>query len=336
MEAISYLPSAYVRRQREYVHPAIAISVPFMFLLCMHAIVHAAIPVLSLPSEFFLPALLLVGAEATLVGNILTRERLDMFARLRELLIVLAAMYLVLTAISDIRTGTLLPDQTTLAYPLCLVFLQWTLTAIVHVRLRDRELILTVLVGKSGEAMLHTLRDASLQAGSSLKGLRRIALLVWTLQGIIFVTLLAALFKDSPISGWGYAICGLDSLFGFLVLGIVHSFESDQILLGEGVVVPGGLQVERLTVACVVVAVGIPLALLGSRNDAPLPLSLITWLLARIAALFPLEPGQLAAGGLGDILQAQLNYQRQLASSVPVIHINPLVFLLVESSGGLL
>ena len=61
-------------------------------------------------------------------------------------------------------------------YPLVLALLEWIFAWAIHLRLREREILLNAVFGKRGEELLHELRDASMQAAVAARGLDAVKL----------------------------------------------------------------------------------------------------------------------------------------------------------------
>ena len=80
------------------------------------------------------------------------------------------------------------------------------------------------------------------------------------------------------------------ALFGLLVTGTMNMYVQDQLLLGEGIVIPARFEWSRMGTIAAVLLVSIPLVLLLARNDAPLPLSALLSLLERFLRSFPALP----------------------------------------------
>lgn len=327
----SSLARAYVNRQRSFVHPLLAITMPFFFTLCLDAAVRVVIPSFGFPQAVFLAVLLLVSVEVTVVGNILFDERASFLARLRELIVIMAAMYVALSLTASIRARAYVPADVTFIYPLVLVFFQWNFVVTVHMQLRDREILLAVLASKEGEAMLHSLRDASLQASAALRSLRRASSLAAFFQAAVFFVLAICLLLRVTIPPWALIACALHAAYGLLVRGILNTFAHDQVLLGEGVVVPGRLEAARLWAALALVAIGLPLAVLGSRNASPLPLSIILAFFSWLAGLLPSHYAPDMVDRIQKMIESRLAFERQMLASAPPPPINPSVFLLLEA-----
>ncbi len=286
----SLITESYLRLHRSTVHPLIAISLPSLFLLCLDSIARALFPALRFPPPLFFLALLAVGAEEAVLANILFTERAGFIARIRELLAVMVVVWLALGAVRGMQTRELTLVHVDFIYPLALTFTQWISVWVLHKFLREREILLTAIAGRKGEEMLHALRDASLQAEISARSLRAVKLVEALFQAVIFILLLLAAALKVP---WGLQVpflAALHGLFGLVVTGTMNMYAQDQLLLGEGVVVPARFEWSRMGTIAAVPLVSIPLVLLLARNDAPLPLSALFSLLERFFHSFPALP----------------------------------------------
>jgi hypothetical protein len=249
------------------------------------------------------------------MGNVFLDERARFIARIQELAVVLVAAWALVAAGYSIRTGALTLIHPAYSYPLLLVFYQWISTMGIHVRLRDRELLLSALVGLEGESLLHALRDSSLQAGLSLKSLRMVVLMVSAHQVIAFAVFAAASLIGAPVSASGYILCGLHAAFASAVSGMVRVFSENQILLGEGVVVTGGMEFRRFLAVFGIVSGAVPAAVLISRDSSTLPISWILELLERLARLLSLRLGDGATQRLQRLLQDRSGYGDRFTSA---------------------
>ncbi len=327
--SLSLVSRGYLIRQRSIVHPLLALVIPFAFLACLDTVMREAFPSLGYPTRLILPILLVVGVEAAAVGNLLRSERVSGYARVRELAAIMALAYLVTAGIASIKAGAMVTGDASFIYPLTLICAQWSFSAVIHSNLRDREILLAYIQDREGESLLHTLRDASLQASAALKGLKRIAVIAIAFQLAIFITLMIMLGVGGEMRAAGVIACGVHAVLGLFALAVINTFAQDQLLLGEGVVVTGRLQYGRLTAGAAMILLCIPVAIMVSRDASPLSLALLARILSWIGALFPGASFQDALRGWRAMLEMQSSYQQQL-SQIPVVPIGPEVILFME------
>ncbi len=286
----SSISESYLRLHRSTVHPLIAISLPSLFLLCVDSIARAVLPALTFPPPLLFLVLLSVGAEETVMANVLFAERAGFLARIRELLAVLLVAWVAVGAIHGLQTHVLSLLHVDFVYPLCLTFIQWMCVWVLHRCLREREILLSAIAGKKGEEMLHALRDASLQAEVSVRSLRAVKLVGALFQAVVFFLLLLSAALKAPLGLQVPFLAAMHALFGLLVTGTMNMYVQDQLLLGEGIVVPARFEWSRMGTIAAVPLVSIPLVLLLARNDAPLPLSALLSLLERFFRSLPALP----------------------------------------------
>jgi hypothetical protein len=286
----SSITENYLRLHRSTVHPLIAISLPSFFLLCVDSIARAVFPALTFPPPLFFLVLLAVGAEETVMANVFVTERAGFLARIRELLAVLLAVWLAIGAIHGLQTHVFTLLHVDFVYPLCLTFFQWTCVWVLHKCLREREILLSAIAGRKGEDMLHALRDASLQAEISARSLRAVKVVEALFQAVAFILLLLSAALKAPIGSQVSFLAAVHALFGLLATGTMNMYVQDQLLLGEGIVVPARFEWSRMGTIAAVPLVSIPLVLLLARNDAPLPLSALLSFLERLFRSFPALP----------------------------------------------
>jgi hypothetical protein len=304
----SSITSAYIARHRATIHPLIAIAVPFLFIICMYSALRGILPEIDFPPPLFLPVLLLVGIEVTVMGNVFLNERARYVARMQEFAAVMALMWIVTAAVYSIRVRAFTPIHAAYIYPLALVFYQWSGTLVVHMHLREREHLLSALVGLDGDALLHTLRDSSLQAGVSLRSLRAVTIMVSAQQVITFAAFTACSATNAPVSAFGYVLCAVHAIFGITVIAIMRVYTQNQLLLGEGVVVPERMEGRRLIALSIIVAGAIPVAVLSARDSSLLPISFILGLLEKLSGLFSLPLNEDAARRIYEILRSRTGY----------------------------
>jgi hypothetical protein len=331
----SSISRRYNAVQRSTIHPLIAVSSAFLFILCLDTLVRGVFPIIRFPPAIFLPGLLLVGIEVTAMGNLFRSVRAGVNARLRELLLLMIVSYAVFDAILSIRGRKFVPASTELIYPILLVFLQWGITLLIHRSLREREMLLAVLPDQEGEEMLHVLRDSSFQARSSLDSNRRIQALLLFFQSLVFISLLTLLAVGIRIEPWRLLVCAVHAVHGMIAIGLLNTYWQDQYLLGEGIIVPGGLEARRMWAALGMIVFCIPIALLASRNAAVLPLSLITDFLSWLANLIPRDEWKIYMEGVRQTFQQRLLAQRQMSSAL-YTPFNPLFLFAIEAVRRLL
>jgi hypothetical protein len=318
---------SYLALQKSTVHPLLALSVPSLFLLSLDALVRAAVPTLSFPPLWSL-LLVLVGVEEVALANLLFVERAGRGARLRELLSILVLTWLALAVIRSIRTGSVSVIHPDFIYPLVLVSLQWVLVWSIHVRLREREILLSAIAGKKGVVLLHELRDASMQAAVAARGLSAVKLLASLFQVVIFALLLFCAAQRIRVGAAGLILCAANAVVGLLAAGILSMFGEHQLLLGEGLVAPVRLERSRFLAMLTVLLVCLPAALLASRGDAPFPLSGLISLLDRLLRLLPSIPLSRFADAAGRMVLEQQRYQA-LMRTLPPVSFNPMFLLLL-------
>ena len=281
---------------RSYIHPALAVCVPLLFLQALDAILRRGI----VPETAAGPAagtaagpagtlvvVLLVGISRTISANVLGRERVTgAVPLLRELVVTLAACLVLLLLLTGLPfRGDISPLQPAVAWPLVLCMAQWLLTWFVQDALRARELFLRLVAGKTGHALASAAHDAGGEAGQAHEGLTKLrrfaivlqlfALLPW----IIFQAVIAISGLPSP----AFAVTArvmLNVVGGVLFMAVLRGFAEEQICLGAGISREAALATRRfgapvagilaIFLAAVVLAGGrslVPLSVLGRLFD---------------------------------------------------------------------
>ena len=329
MAPSSSSPRGYLALQRTTVHPLIAFSLPTMFLLSLDAVIRAVMPTQSFPPRLFSLVLPAVGIEEVAVANLLFAERAGRTARLRELLGILVVTWLALVTTRRISSGVAVLFAPVYLYPLLLVLLEWVLVWTIHLRLREREILLSAVAGKRGEVLLHELRDASMQAAVAARGIATVRVLAGLFQAVVFVALLSCVAQGIRVGAPALVLCGAHAVIGLLALGVLSMFGAHQLLLGEGLVMPGRQERARFLAMATLVVLCAPVALLASRGSAPLPLSAILSLLERLLRLFPALPLNGLAEAARHMVIQQQQYEAMLRG-MPPVPLNPLFLLFLE------
>jgi len=329
MAMSSSISDGYLRLHRSTVHPLIALSLPTVFLLCMDAAARAFIPSLTFPPPLFFLALVAIGIEEVTMANVLFVERAGPVARLRELLAVLTAVWLSLVALRGATAHDLRLFHVDFIYPLALAAIQWTCVWAIHRSLREREILLSAIAGAQGEMLLHALRDSSLQAAVSSRSLRAVKLIATSFQAAVFVVLLTAAVLRVRIAALGLLLCAAHAVIGLIVIGALHMFMEDQILLGEGLVVPGRIEAARASSALGLLLACIPVVLLAARGNAPLPLSALLAFFEGLLRLFPAVPTDRLVAAMRSVILRQQQYY-EMMRAMPPLPINPLFLLFIE------
>ena len=320
----------YLRLLRSLVHPLLSIFLPLLFLLSADQLLRPLFPEGPWFPRHLAPLLLAAGLEEAVMGNLLFKERAAFLVRVRELVVLLALAFGTLFILLGVRSGRGFHLSPLLIYPLTATALQWLLSHGIHSGLRERELLLSAVTGKRGAALRHSLRDSSYQAGLTVRVLRNIraGIVIFQIQ-IVALLLTAAVLKRQPTVG-GAVIVSLHALGGLLGMGVLHSFEEQQLLLGSGLTLPRALERRRVLFSISILAVAAVVINLAVRNASLLPLSALIALIRRLASLFrfPAHPG-FADTLQNALIERQRLYQAmRLSQQAPAA--TPLAVLIVE------
>jgi len=320
----------YLRLLRSFVHPLLSIFLPLLFLLSADQLLRVLFPAVPWFPRHLGLLLLAAGLEEAELGNLLFKERASFLARIRELVVLLAVAFGYLFILFGLRSGGSFHISPILIYPLTVFALQWLLCHGIHTGLRERELLLGSLTGKQGAALRHSLRDASYQAGLTVRVLRNIkaGAIVFQIQIVALLIAAAVLKRQLPIGS--ALVVSLHTVGGLLGIGVLHSFEEQQLLLGSGIPLPLALERRRFLFCLSMVAIAAAAVILAARNASLLPLSALIALLRKLASLFRLPVGP----GLADTLQHALlerqRYYQGLRLSQPTPVAGPFALLILE------
>ena len=237
----------YLSFSRSTLHPLIALAIPFFFLFSVAQILVALAGGVFRPSVLMTGLMLTAGLEGVLLGNILYRERVGGWERIREIIYLMVAVFLV---VYFTRPGTYRQRWETMQslrviYMLLVVLFQWLMTVRIHSTLRARELLLASLKGKAGPRLKHALRANAEMASVSYASLRRVRGTILFLQVVVFAVLLLFYFFRVPVTTALVAAALAHGVAGLLFLFVVNTAGQDQLLFADGVTVSSAYQRKR-------------------------------------------------------------------------------------------
>jgi hypothetical protein len=312
------------------VHPLISILIPLLFLLSVDQLLRVLFPHITLFPRHLAPLLIVGGVEEALMGNLLFKERASFVARIRELCLLLAVSFGYLFILLAMKSDRGLHLSPVLVYPLTAVLLQWLLSNGIHSGLREREILLDALAGKEGAVLRHSMRDSSYQAGLVVRVLRNIKAGAIVFQILIVALLITvAVLKRQPSFRVGLLV-SLHALGGILGVGLLRTFEQQQLLLGSGIPVPLALERRRVLFSISLLAIAAGLVIVVARDASLLPLAALIALLRKIASLFHFVGGPGLAEAMQNTLLNRQSYYDALRLSQPAPVAGPLALLLVE------
>lgn len=254
------------------IHPFVSVAIPLSFLVAVDICLRGVLGFFSGAAKGIFIILLIGGIENTVVGNIFYRERIRISARFREVIIYLL---IVLLYAALFRRGRFLERVNPISpgnlYTITLALAQWSLTALIHGDLRQREVFLKPLVDKRGEDLVSILRNSSDENANAVIKIKAIKRLVTVFQFTLFVLLLfteSSDFTGSP-KAISAAICFiLVSVISKTILNIwieEHGLAADEHFFRRGY-----LQKRLVLCLCLLPAIAIP-AFLSARNMAIVP-----------------------------------------------------------------
>jgi hypothetical protein len=264
----------------------LSIFIPLLFLLSVDQLLRLLFPGVSWFPRHLTPLLLAAGVEEAVMGNLLFKERASFLARVRELVVLQAVVFGALSILLAVRSGRGLRLSPLLIYPLTATVLQWLLSHGIHSGLREREVLISSIRGKRGAGLRHSLRDSSYQAGLAMRVMKNIkaGVIAFQVQIVVMLIVAAVLKRDLPL---GCAlVVSLHAFGGLLGIGVLNSFEEQQLLLGSGIPLPVHLERRRVMFCLAILGVAAALVMLAARNASLLPLSALIALIRKLASLF--------------------------------------------------
>jgi hypothetical protein len=284
--------------------PALAVLAPFLFVQAFDAVVRLGILAEALPAAppASLLVALLVAVGQTAVGGWLRRERVvGLLPRLRELVLLTAAAWLLLLVLSGRPfRGDFSPLQPCLAWPLVLCVAQWVLTTHVRASLEPRRLFFSLVAGRTGHDLVAAARDAGGEAGESSQRLRGLSRFTAGLEAAAVLPYLGLAGVAAATGGPGPSAWVTVRVLAFAAAGVVFNaalkaLEAEQELCLAGIAPDHGKALRGLAGPCAGILGLFGAGLLLAGRAPLLPLSLIQRFLDWLSSLFPSAPAQAPA-----------------------------------------
>ncbi len=267
---------------RNVLHPALAISVPLLFLVLATELARS---VLRIPlSPFAYLFLLLAGIEEVVAGNILLEERVGSFERVREPVYLLAAVGLVLLLfergpLAARPRGLLRPE---IIYLGLLVLLEWLICWRIHQGLRERELLEASFEGKDGPALQIAIRDNAELARIAIGAIPRVKGMIVLFQVAAFAAVIALFAAGVRVPWPATLLFVVHALAGVAASALLNNAAEDQLLSAEGVTLSPFYRRRRQIYVIAIFCASLALVLLYARRTSLLPLAafqpLLDWL----------------------------------------------------------
>jgi len=271
-------------------HLAIALAVPFSFLLAMDGLLRALALSAVVPSAMpaFPVLLLAAGTTEIIAGNRLaSRKATGFLARLRELLLVFIVSY-VIQVVAAGGLHSLVPSLTGVGviYGTILVLAQWLMTFAIHTALRERDFFHELARGKEGADLKSFVREFFDEAGSAVNGVRRVQRSLVVMLVAVFVLLAVGLTAGAPIGPVLLMLALVHEVLAFLGYAALNQVIEEQGLLGDGMRIPPQLLRRRLAALVAVFVGGMILALAATGKRSLFPSSVLADVLEKIGRYF--------------------------------------------------
>jgi hypothetical protein len=279
------MDEATLRSYRSFRHPLFSVLLPFGFVWLVSWCLRAAIPALGrIPGVY--PVLLLVAtlSETAVSGYLTSRRAQGILPRLRELLLLLLFSLAFLKLVSgDVFRGDWTVGRLDIVLAMLLVAVEWLFAVVIHAALRERELLLSLVVGKDRGELKESLREMGTEAAASLAGLSRVRQLIVAFQAIAFLAVFFLSIARPQVLTPGLVILAVAHFaIGLALLIAVNGYREWQALMGEGFAESRHLRSRRAGFAAVLCLVAALALIPAVGRDAPLPSSylqaFIAWL----------------------------------------------------------
>ena len=273
-------------------HPMLAVFIPYLFFFTFHYAFRAAMVTWIIPSipddvimvinppevppGFFI-ILLAVGIIQAVITNFMTKERVNaLIPRIRELLLFLlgSTIFIVLLR-GDYSLKGLNPFKVAVLYPVAMVLLQWILSFVIHRGLKEREVFLSLLLGKDGSELKNMMRDFSAEAGESEKAIARVKRMLLFFQVIVIVNLFLLLALGTGVRPIFVVLSFVYVGMGVSFVIILNHFLEEQEFFGDGLQISDKLQTRKIVASFLVLALAVVLVLIVVGNESLLPASYI-------------------------------------------------------------
>lgn len=291
------MDEATLRSYRSYRHPLFSVLLPFLFVWLVTACLRAALPALGrIPAVY--PVLLLVAtlSEAAVSGYLTARRAQGLLPRLRELVVLLVFSLAFLKLVSgDVFRGDWRVGRLNIVLPMILVAAEWLLALAIHGSLRERELLLSLVVGKDGSELKESIRAMGAEAAASLAALARLRRLIVALQALAFLALFfVSIARPAAITPGLALLEAAHFAVGLVCFFTVNGYREWQMIMGDGFTVSRRIASRRAGFAAALCLIAALALIPAVGRDAPLPSSYLEAFMAwlqRITTL-PEAPGR--------------------------------------------
>ena len=285
---------------RAAIHPTLALTIPFLFLVLLDRLLRLLVLDLVLapnpPGTVFV--LLLTGAAQAAVANALKKEKVgSALPRMRELLVILILATVVFMATRGyLFAGDLVPLKAEVIYAQILVLIMWFASFGLHRAFREREVFLSLLIGKEGPQLRTAVRSYSTEATESVARMRQVKRVVIWFQTLILLALFVALLGGREIGTGLLLLVLLHLALGLTYTAVLNGYLEEQGYFGGGFVLPPALRRRRVGTALLFVALAALVTWPLGGTEPPLPASYLgaffAWLNDLLTPDQPLEARQ--------------------------------------------
>ena len=285
---------------RAAIHPTLALTIPFLFLVLLDRLLRLLVLDLVLapnpPGTVFV--LLLTGAAQAAVANALKKEKVgSALPRMRELLVILILATVVFMATRGyLFAGDLVPLKAEVIYAQILVLIMWLASFGLHRAFREREVFLSLLIGKEGPQLRTAVRSYSTEATESVARMRQVKRVAIWFQTLILLALFVALLGGREIGTGLLLLVLLHLALGLTYTAVLNGYLEEQGYFGGGFVLPPALRRRRVGTALLFVALAALVTWPLGGTEPPLPASYLgaffAWLNDLLTPDQPLEARQ--------------------------------------------
>ncbi len=261
---------------RSFKHPLFSVFVPFGVVWLVTWCLRAAIPALRVIPGVYPLLLLIASLSETAVSNYLVTKRAQgILPRLRELIVLLFFSFFFLKLVNgDIFRGDWTLARLDIVLAILLLAIEWLLSIVIHMALRERELLLALVTGKDRNELKECFREMGTEASNSLAGLSRVRRLIVVFQALAFLGLFfLAIARPEAVSPGIGLLALVHFAAGVVFFFSVTGYMEQQALMGEGFLVTRRISGRRAGFAAALSLVACLALIPLVGRDAPLPSS---------------------------------------------------------------
>ncbi len=277
-----------LNKLRRFSHPFISLSLSMVFIWVLDsALRFTVLTVLFQPlPQLSLLIPLAAALESLIATNSLDRSGTSKTAvRIRELvLVILISLLLLMLWGGYLQKGDFVPLKGDIIYGFVVTILAWIITVRIHSLLKNREVFLKILLGKTSRKELEeTAHGANVEAGQSEESVNKVRRSAVTFAVIASVLYIIVMTTTASVPAGFTRLLIAQLVLSFWIIMICRGYIMEESVLASGSLPPRRSLKRRFRASIVFAALIVLLALPISGNESVLPPSLIDQVMRRIS-----------------------------------------------------